>query len=190
MDQFSDIEIIEGIRNHNNVILTFVYKQYYPLIRSYITLNRGSDEDAKDIFQEAIIVIFKNSKQSDFSINSSFKTYLYSVCKIIWLKQLRSRNIHLRNLVELTEFVEFSSKDQKSFEDSLEFRIFRKHFDKLGKDCQKVLQMAMNKIPMEEIALEMGYKSEKFARNRAYRCKKMLHKMITEDPEFRNLQKD
>jgi len=183
VDKYSNEDIVNGVRCRDNTVLTYIYKVYYPLIRSFIHVNKGNDEDAKDVFQEALIIIYRETQKPGFVINTKFKSYLYSICKVLWLKALRRKRIHLRNVVELTEYVESTSRS-KRFEETYEYRLIRKYFKRLGKDCQKVLEMAIKKVPMQEIAKIMGYKSEGFARNRTYRCKQMLLKMLKKDPDF------
>ena len=143
LDNYTIEELLDGIKNKNNTILKLVYKEYFPLIRSFILQNSGSEDDAKDIFQEAIIAIYKKSSDYDFEITSSFKTFLYSICRQLWLKQLRNRKIHLNNIVEITERIEFDNEVDESLDDSLEKRLFRKHFNALNKECQKLLSLAM-----------------------------------------------
>jgi RNA polymerase sigma factor (sigma-70 family) len=183
LDNYTIEELLDGIKNKNNTILKLVYKEYFPLIRSFILQNSGSEDDAKDIFQEAIIAIYKKSSDFDFEITSSFKTFLYSICRQLWLKQLRNRKIHLNNIVEITERIEFDNEVDESLDDSLEKRLFRKHFNALNKECQKLLRLAMQKVQAKDIARLMGY-SEQFVRNRKYRCKGMLAKLIKDDPEY------
>ena len=153
------------------------------MIRSFILQNSGNEEDAKDVFQEAIIAIFKKSTEFDFEITSSFKTFLYSICRQLWLKQLRNRKIHLNNIVEITEKIEMDNEADEALEDSLEKRLFRKYFNQLNKECQKLLRLSMQKVQAKDIARLMGY-SEQFVRNRKYRCKGMLAKLIKSDPEY------
>ena len=183
LDKYSIEELLDGIKNKNNTVLRLVYTEYFPMIRSFILQNSGNEEDAKDVFQEAIIAIFKKSTEFDFEITSSFKTFLYSICRQLWLKQLRNRKIHLNNIVEITEKIEMDNEADEALEDSLEKRLFRKHFNQLNKECQKLLRLSMQKVQAKDIARLMGY-SEQFVRNRKYRCKGMLAKLIKSDPEY------
>lgn len=80
--------LIEGIRNQDKKTLQFIYAKYFPTIKRFIIDNQGSEQDAKDVFQEAIIIIYRKIKDGTFDLSSTFKTYLYSVCRFIWVKQL------------------------------------------------------------------------------------------------------
>ena len=62
---YSDEQILKGILRHDNLILQHIYKQYYYNINYFIRKNQGSDDDASDIFQEAVIIIYRKIKEND-----------------------------------------------------------------------------------------------------------------------------
>ena len=75
--KLNDSAIIEGIKQHNDVVYNFIYKVYYPVVENFICQNSGSADDAKDIFQNALIVLHNKADEGKLEIFSSFKTYLY-----------------------------------------------------------------------------------------------------------------
>ena len=176
--------ILEGIGMSNNDVLNYIYKKFFPSIRNFIENNNGNEEDARDLFQEAIIVIYRKMEKEPLVLTCNFKTYIYSICRLLWLKQLeRKRNSNEIN----SEGVLDNRLDEASetFEQSLRYRLFQKHFHLLGPDCQKVLRLALDKVSLKEIAEIMGYKSEKYAKKRKYQCKQMLMDKIKSDNEFK-----
>ncbi len=58
MIHYSDEAILEGLRLRSDFIINFIYKEYFPLIRFLVTENGGAEEDAEDIFQDGIIIIY------------------------------------------------------------------------------------------------------------------------------------
>lgn len=100
MIAYSDEQILKGILRHDNLILQYIYKQYYYNINYFIRKNQGSEDDASDIFQEAIIIIYRKIKENDLVFEkSSFKGYLFSVCRFLWLKQLEKDGLRRRSLM-------------------------------------------------------------------------------------------
>ncbi len=183
-------QIIDGIRKRDNKILTLIYKELFPVVRYYVMSNGGTQDDSKDVFQESIIVVFKQISQNSFEIRTGFEAYLYGVARLVWLKVLRTRATHDRNVLRIEE-PDASYMPSESFvEDELEMRLFRKHFARLGAECQKVLRLISDGVSYEQIALEMGYKSEKIIRNKKYKCKEYLIKMIKDDPEYQMIKKN
>jgi RNA polymerase sigma factor (sigma-70 family) len=186
--QYSLEQLLEGIKSRNNQVLTFIYREYYPLIESFVIQNQGNDDDAKDVFQEAIISLYKYVTESNFRIEKTFKTYIYSVCRFIWLKQLRSRRIHLKNVVEMDEPESVDHPSEENINEELEMSLYRKHFMELEDECREILELSLEKVPYDEIAKKMGFKSEKFVRNRRFRCKEALIKRIKNDPEYKEIE--
>jgi RNA polymerase sigma factor (sigma-70 family) len=182
-------QIVDGIRKRDNKVLTLIYKELFPVIRYYVTSNGGSVDDAKDVFQESIIVAFKQISHNNFEIKTGFEAYLYGISRLVWLKILRNRATHDRNILQLEEPESSYLPSDSLVEEELEMRLFRKYFLKLGNECQKVLNLISDGIPYEEIAESMGYKSEKIVRNKKYKCKAALIKMIEDDPEYRQIRK-
>jgi hypothetical protein len=67
------------------------------------------------------------------------------------------------------------------------YKLYQKHFTNLGKDCQKVLQLYFDKVPLKNIAQIMGFKSEKYAKKRKFKCKEYLIKSIKQDLEYNKI---
>lgn len=180
-------DFIKGIKNRDNKILKIIYKEHFLLIKSFIVKNSGTIDDARDVFQEAIIVIYRYTKKDDFKINCSFETFLYSICRTIWLNNLRNKKIHTDKLDDIREYITFSASDDEQIEESAEYKLYQKHFQKLGDECKKLLQLFYDKVPYKEIAKRMNYKSIGLVKKKKFKCKEFLLKSIREDPEFKLL---
>jgi RNA polymerase sigma factor (sigma-70 family) len=190
---YSDEQILKGILRHDNLILQYIYKQYYYSINYFIRKNQGSEDDANDIFQEAIIIIYRKIKENDLIFEkSSFKGYLFSVCRFLWLKQLEKRRIEKEKLNDSLPYQEDLYDD--SFNELVlkneKYGLYQKHFGSLSTDCQKLLQLFFEKVSLKDIAMIMGYKSEKYAKKRKFKCKELLISRIKQDAEFKKILED
>ena len=192
MIHYSDEAIIEGLRLRSDFIIRYIYQTDYPMIRYLVMSNSGSDEDAEDIFQDSLIVIYKKIKTHCLDLNSSFHTYLYSVSRNLWLQKLTElRKIRVQ-LVELENFAALPESEVAELhtENLEKMRLYHQHFLTLNADCQKVLLMFMKNISLRQIADEMGYKTEKYAKTRKYLCKEELKKKIINDPKCHKFLSD
>jgi RNA polymerase sigma factor (sigma-70 family) len=190
---YSDAQILKGILRHDNLILQYVYKQYYYKINYFVKKNQGNEDDASDIFQEAIIIIYRKLKESDLIFEkSSFAGYLFSVCRFLWLKQLEKRRIEKEKLNESLPFQEdlYDDSLNETVEKNERYGLYQKHFATLSTDCQKLMQLFFEKVPLIEIAKVMGYKGEKYAKTRKYKCKEILIRRIKQDTEFKKILED
>ncbi|VAW20298.1 hypothetical protein MNBD_BACTEROID01-1185 [hydrothermal vent metagenome] len=193
MKSYSDQQIQRGILKNDNLVLQYIYKQFFYKVNSFIRNNSGVEDDAGDIFQEAIIVIFRKLKEDDSIFdNRSFQTYLFTVCRYLWLKQLESRRIEKEKIKDTLPFrediydnsmAELASKNER-------YGLYQKHFKNLSTDCQKIMQMFFEKIPLRQIAQIMGYKSEKYAKKRKYKCKEILINRIKQDADYKKILED
>ena len=189
MSDYSNPELLNGILRNDAIVLQFIFKNFYSKINFFIQKNNGSDEDAKDIFQEAIIVMYRKLKANQVVLDCTFNTYLYSICRFLWLKELGKRKIEKETIKDNHEFNDELYDDglEKVVELNERYKLYQKHFANLGKDCQKILQLFFDKVPLKNIANIMGFKSEKYAKKRKFSCKEYLIKSIKQDLEFKNI---
>jgi len=189
MVEYSNLDLLNGIRRNDTIVLQFIYKNFYSKINFFIKKNSGDDDDANDIFQEAIIIIFRKLKANELVLDCTFETYLYSVCRFLWLKQLDKRKVEKEKIKDNHEYHDDIYDDglEKVVDLNERYRLYQKHFTNLGKDCQKVLQLYFDKVPLKNIAQIMGFKSEKYAKKRKFKCKEYLIKSIKQDLEYNKI---
>lgn len=187
MSDLDPARLLEGIRQREHKILSRIYVKYYPIVLRYILNNSGSESDAKDVFQESIIVIYTLASDKSFEIREQFAAFIIGIAKRIWLKQIRHNEVKKRYVDEsknVDEQVEEHPSDEE-LEDELELALIRKHIVNLGEECRKVLMMAAEGVKNEEIAQKQGYKSESVVRVKKSKCKNALINMIKKDPNFK-----
>lgn len=192
MKRLSDDEIIAGLRKRDNRILQYIYKNSFNPVKQLILHNAGSESDAEDIFQEALIIIFKKLRdQSNFKLEAAFTTYIYSISRLLWLKHLRQiKKIEIdplnRDMEERIEFEEPSPVQDKD----LRLAIYQRTLMKIPEDCQKILQMTAQDLSSSEIAEQLGFRSEGYVRKRRHFCKEYLVNKIKEDPDYQAMFTD
>ena len=95
-------QLLEGLALNDGTVIEAIYRDNYPMIQAFILNNNGNSDEARDIFQEAMIVIYEKALSGNFELNCLLKTYIYSVCRRIWLKRLQQ----LQRYGKLVENVE------------------------------------------------------------------------------------
>lgn len=139
-------------------------------------------EEAREAFQEALFVLIKNSKKEDFKITHDIRTYLFSACRNLWLKELRDR--------KSTPLVSINENERKPIIDTGEEALLekvnleKKHLElekcmaNLSPENRQLLQLTFfEKLGDKEIAPRMGI-SFKFVRQKRRRCIAMLRKCM------------
>lgn len=189
MAEYSNLELLNGIHRNDTIVLQYIYKTFYSKINFFVKKNSGDEDDANDIFQEAIIIIYRKLKANDLILDCTFETYLYSICRFLWLKQLEKRKLEKEKIKDNHEY------NDDIYDDGLEkvadlnerYKLYQKHFTNLGNDCQKILQLYFDKVPLKNIAQIMGFKSEKYAKKRKFKCKEYLIKSVKQDLEYNKI---
>ncbi len=180
--QFTDEQFLEGLRIGDNQVLSALYKKYYNLVLKFIVNNSGSEEHAQDIYQETIIVLFENVQKAEFALNCQLQTYIYSIAKRLWLKQLKKlgRTYLLKEEDEneltdvTTELAEHEQKEE-------EMERVNKSLIELGEPCASLIRdFYVNKQSMEEIAEKFGYTNADNAKNQKYKCLQRLKRYFFE----------
>jgi len=192
MNQISDEAIVEGIKLKSQYVVSYLYEDLFPGIVHFVQTNSGTEDDAQDIFQEALIVIYQKTTSRDFEFTSSFKNYFFGICRMLWLKKISRGNIEdsLDN-EELAGIKELLFEDDMMDEvginaHDLMMGLYQKHFLMLNEECRKILKLHFQKVPFTEIAEIMGLSNEKYAKARKYMCKEKLKQRIKDDPQFKN----
>lgn len=194
MKQISDEAIIEGIKLKSQFVINYMYDNMFPTIKKFVENYSGSEEDAQDIFQEAIIVVYHKIADRHLELTSSFKTFFFAICKNLLFKRY-SRMVDktkLENHInsELLVYEGELAEELQIGEDVMKMGLYRKHFLQLEEDCQKMLKLYFKKTSYKEIAEIMGYKNENYAKTRKFLCKEKLRKRIINDPLYQNYFKD
>jgi RNA polymerase sigma factor (sigma-70 family) len=187
MKEYSTREIIRGIARCKDSIIQYIYRSCYPNIRKLILTNGGNEHDAQDIFQEGLIKVYQKITGHGLQLTCKFSTYLYSVCRFLWLNELEKRKISNRDTLAAESIIDDQTANDKILENA-QLKLYEKHFRELSKECQTVLHMYFQRASMEEICVVMGYKNVQIAKDKKYRCKKSLINKIYNNPEFKRLQ--
>lgn len=184
---FSDEELLNGLISQDERILREYYVLYFQRIRRLVLANNGIEEDARDLFQDVLLVLFQKVRSEKFTLTCALGTYLYSVSRLLWLKELSRRKWISHLSVDHEEFIDPGSDIESMNEKNERLLFYRRCFEKLSESCRRVLALFVEGLSIAEITARLGYKSEQHTRNRRYRCKLSLINSIKEEYEYNTL---
>lgn len=188
---YNDEELIEGLRKGDDAVLNFLYKNYYGTVKSIVQKSSGNEDQARDIFQEVIIVIYNKLQDNKFEITSSFFTFFYAVINNTWLNY---RKINKKN--PLGYAIDFNDEiGVDLLNDEIELiakkairsQLFNTYFKQLTKGCQTLLELFLTDTSAEEIARKLDLKSANYVRKRKSNCLSTLIEKIRMDSKFKEL---
>lgn len=178
--ELTEEDIITGIKNDDQSTMSELYRAYYPLILNFVVNNKGDEQDAKDIYQEAFMVLIHNIKNEVFKAESKIRTYLYSICRRQWLKELQNRNRYMVGYQEHDDYIELDDEEGHDVDDFRQ-RYLRMEIclREIGEPCRSVIKMFyIQNLSMQNIADEMGYTNASNAKTQKYKCLRRLKKIF------------
>jgi RNA polymerase sigma factor (sigma-70 family) len=171
--------LLKGLAKNDRKAIETIYKKNYTMVQNLILNNSGTDEDAKDIFQEALIVLYEKSISGTFELNCQIRTYVYSVCRRIWLKRLQQQQKFESDVEALEQTVPVDEDLEDHEQKNTDFLIMEKAMLGLGEPCKSLLESYyLQKKSMVEIAADFGYTNADNAKNQKYKCLMRLKKLF------------
>jgi RNA polymerase sigma factor (sigma-70 family) len=178
-------EIVGGIIENRDEVIRYIYNNYFISIKKMVFTFRNITLEPEEIFQEGLTRAMMNIQSGKFRGDSSFITYLNSICRNICRKQLNNKNY----AVELHENIEDKIEDNR-FE---LLELVCKLKNNIGEKCRSIIDLRFktthtelgdtnNKLmPFEEIAITLGIGVAN-ARKRFGRCLENLRNTVMKDP--------
>ena len=114
-------DLLRGLAANDTQAIETIYRENFTAIRAFIIKNNGYPDDARDVFQEAMIILFDKAKSGSFNLTSQLQTYLYSICRRLWLKKLQKENRFnpsietIQEIVTVEDEIEIHEKKNNDF---------------------------------------------------------------------------
>ena len=84
-----DSEILDRIRHGDEEVLVVLYESNRKPIRGLISKNSGTHDDAEDLLQESLIILWERVRSGRFEQNAKLSTFLYATARNLWFGRLR-----------------------------------------------------------------------------------------------------
>lgn len=171
--------ILDGIAQNDSRAIEKVYKDNFGLVQNFVIRNSGTYDDARDIFQEAMLVLYEKSRQEGFTLTCQLKTYIYSICRRLWLKRLQQSFRYGTPVESLEEVVPVEEEIEEKEKLDADFGLMDGALKSLGEPCKSLLEAYyFEKKQMVEIAEQFGYTNADNAKNQKYKCLMRLKKLF------------
>ncbi|QQR85274.1 MAG: sigma-70 family RNA polymerase sigma factor [Flavobacteriales bacterium] len=166
----SDADILSLIRQGRDHQAFVKLYAHLPMVERMIRQNSGTKADAKDVFQDALIIFHRKAKTEDFQLTSAISTFLYSVCRNLWRDELRRRDKTLTNW-EVREAADDPADISALLAQESGFKLAEQALTSLGDKCLEVLRrFYIAKESLIDIAKALGFAGEGAAKTRKYKC--------------------
>ena len=176
-----DRDLIQRIKANDRTVLGELFQKYQRMISGYILKNGGDQNDAEDIIQETVIVLWQKVNSDSLHLTVKLGTYLQAIAKNKWMAELRKRRkISAQDISENLSDGNPSSLDDLVNEERIEY--VRKALDMLQPICRKLLLLYyFEEKSMNQIAKILELANADVAKSKKYQCKKNLEAILKED---------
>jgi len=170
--------LTQQIQRNEDAVLKKLYQDNVGNITVLVLKNSGVEDDARDLYQEAFLAVWRAVQTGRFmpASEKEFSAYLFQVARFKWIDQLRNRKG--RKLVALQDWP--ADVVQEPAEENMDTQAaaVRAAFPQLGDNCREVLgRFYFKKEPLREIAAGFGW-TEATAKNNKYRCLQKLRGLL------------
>ncbi|TGE27627.1 RNA polymerase sigma factor [Hymenobacter metallicola] len=158
--------------------LTLIYHRTFPLVRRYVQQQGGSAQDAKDVFQDALVIFYEKAVAESFVLSSSVSTYLLGISRNLWRRELsRRQQLPATSLRE--EHTQEVAEEAEPGTDGREALAVLDYVERLGARCKDMLlAFYYFQQPLEQIAGALKYGSIRSATVQKFKCLERLRKSV------------
>lgn len=180
----TDDELLMGLANGSDDALTQLYRRFFPMVLRFVTGNSGGEDEAKDVYQETLIVLYEKVRDGSLDLHCQLKTYIYSVSRRLWLKQLAHKS---RFMVQDTEMLAVDLAAVGQMTDDLtdhderdrQFDLMADSLVQLGEPCRTLLEdFYIQHLSMQAITEKFGYTNADNAKTQKYKCLMRLKRLF------------
>jgi RNA polymerase sigma factor (sigma-70 family) len=164
-------DLFERIQKGDEKALEFIYKKYYRMMTKLVITNSGTEEEARDVYQDALVVFWQKARSGNLVLTSKMSTYIYSICQNLWRKELDRKKRLSNEEKDSAESMDLDSPERE--------KIIARCLEQLGETCRKVLMFYyFDDMSMQEIADKLGFANTDTAKTKKYKCKQKLDELV------------
>ena len=168
---------LSDFKKNSDLAFGVLYKSYFKYTKNFVQKNSGSLEDAQDIFQDALIILYEKLNADNFQVYTCLENYVTGIAKNLWLKKLRnyqfseeiSENYYQIHQAEINDAIE----NERNYVDKL-----HDYISSISQHCQNLIQdIFMKNRSIEEIQNKYNYSTKQNAQNQKYKCVEQIRRI-------------
>lgn len=176
---FTEQALLKGLAKNDSKAIETIYKDNFNMVQNYILNNNGTYDEARDIFQEAMIALYEKAQSESFVLTCKINTYVYSICRRLWLKRLQQLGRYSNQIDGLEETVQVEEDLEIHEKRNIDFAIMERALNSLGEPCRSLIEgFYIKKMDMQALSKEFGYTNADNAKTQKYKCLMRLKKLF------------
>lgn len=168
---------VDDFKKDSNIAFGILYQQYFGYTKKFVLNNKGNLEDAEDIFQDALLILYEKLNADEFKVQTCLGNYIIGIVKNLWLKKLKNRNFYIGSpesyFMEHQQEIGAAIENEKYYWEKLVGYI-----KFISSHCQNLIHdIFIENKSMEEIQDKYHYSSRHNAQNQKYKCVEQIKKI-------------
>lgn len=177
--EFNEQVLLKGLAQNDSKAIETIYKDNFNMVQAFIVNNNGSYDEARDIFQEAMIALYEKAQSESFVLTCKINTYVYSICRRLWLKRLQQLGRYTNQVDGLEETVQVEEDLEIHEKRNADFNMMETAMNSLGEPCRSLIEgFYIKKMDMQSLSKEFGYTNADNAKTQKYKCLMRLKKLF------------
>jgi len=173
--RLNEKQLLEQLQVGNEEAFFQLYRDNYTTVRNYIMRNNGRPEDAEDLLQEAVVVVWENIRKPGFELSSKLSTFLFAIVKRMWMKKL---NKNMRISYDDAKVEAAVESYQPDFVNE-KLSISQELLNQLDERCKEILTLFyFIDMDTQAIATKMGLANADVVKSKKYQCFKKLQSLF------------
>jgi RNA polymerase sigma factor (sigma-70 family) len=175
----NDSKLLDAIRNSDEEALVELFHRNRLPITSLVTRNQGSEDDAEDVLQEAMVVLWERVRSGSFEYQAKLSTFIYATAKNIWFRRLARHRRELHATEEALDVATDDASPLEELEEKERVLAVQKAMEQMENPCRDLLLLFYwEDRSMEEIAMKLGFANADTVKSKKYQCKKSLEHLV------------
>lgn len=151
-----------------------LYKKAFPATARYVSKKGGSFDEAKDIFQDALVIYYEKLTGASFVLSVDESSYILGIAKHLWAKRFREDIRYTPLDPYNSEFIEYENKQPST-------PMLVHYLETAGQKCMDILKaFYYDKLPVATIARLFGYSTVHSATVQKYKCLEKVRETVKE----------
>lgn len=153
-----------------------LYERVFPAVAKFVSRMGGSLEQAKDIFQDALVIYLEADQRGSQTIRTSKEAYLLGISKHLWIRKYHRD----QRTVPLSD-PENQLAIPDDFFPTVQAKRLLRVLEASGKKCLDLLRaFYYQKLPMKKLVGMLGYANEHSASVQKYKCLEKIRTTVKE----------
>jgi RNA polymerase sigma factor (sigma-70 family) len=184
-----DQHLIDGLAQNNATIINSIYKKYGPKIYNWIQQNSGDRDQAQDIFQEALIDIYRKVQDGAFTLTCPFDAFLFVIVRNKWFSFLKNnKNKVVINTEEVLYNItaDVTQDTERIMQYENQHILLQQKLEELQDGCKELLKLSWGGLCMEDVAEKLNI-TYAYVRKKKSLCMAKLIESIKSSSDFKTL---